>query len=145
MQVRLLNVCMYMSGDDWTIYESTPWIKRESTCSRHYRFPPRGKIIYIWRNKLVRREESGLGNGTMAHLLVVHEPAVEVLALPELDLLGLRHIDVMAKRQQARLVVLPAEVQLWCHRPVVEWEVYEVAALGHQRHQETCSIVAHTN
>ena len=74
-----------------------------------------------------------------AHLLVMHEPAIEVLALPEVDLLGLGHIDIVAKRQQARLVVVPAEIQLWRHSPVVEREVYEVAALRHQRQQETCN------
>lgn len=87
------------------------------------------------------KRRSGMGIGFIAHLLVVHEPAIEVLPLPELDLLGLSHVDIVAKRQQARLVVIPAEVQLRRHSPVVEWEVYEVAAFRHQRQQETCSIV----
>ena len=73
------------------------------------------------------------------HLLVVHEPAVQILALPEFDFKRLSHVGVVAEGSQALLVRLPAEVQLRGKNSMEEGEVNEEAALRHQRHQKACS------
>lgn len=67
-------------------------------------------------------------------------PCIEVLPLPELQLVRWLRVHIVAKRGQPRDMRLPAEVQLRGEAAVVEREVDEIAPLRQQRQHKSCSI-----
>ena len=71
-------------------------------------------------------------------LLVLHEPGVEVLALPEFDFERLTRVHVVAEGGQALRMRGPREVEVGGERAVEKGEVDEEAALRQQRNQKAC-------